>query len=227
MSEQSQHLNTIQDIRQLMEKSSRFISLSGLSGVAAGFCALAAAWVTQDRLNLYRSGFGQAIDETNRQYATRGGYMFHGGYQSLERELLLIAVITFAASFSLSFFFTYLRSKKTGVPIWGFTARKVMVSVIVPMIAGGIVILRLLDLQVYGLLAPCCLIFYGLGLINAGKYTFAEIRYLGYVQLALGLCNLWLPGYGLFFWAMGFGVLHIIYGFVMWWKHERGYAPVN
>jgi hypothetical protein len=97
----------------------------------------------------------------------------------------------------------------------------VMINVAVPMIVGGLFIWRMKDFGLYGLIAPACLLFYGLALINASKYTFPEIRYLGFGQLILGVANLWLPGYGLYFWAFGFGVLHVIYGFVMWWKNER------
>jgi len=222
MTEQSQHLDTIQDIRQLMQKSSRFISLSGLSGIAAGLCALVAAWFTQGELTRYHAAHGWVRANRSAEYDASGGYVLMPGYRQLAQELILIAVVTFGVAFALAFFFTYLRSKKTGVPIWGFTARRVMFSVIVPMIAGGLVILRLIDLGGYGLIAPCCLIFYGLGLISAGRYTFEEIKYLGYGQLVLGALNLWLIGYGLLFWALGFGVLHMVYGFLMWWKHERG-----
>ena len=135
--------------------------------------------------------------------------------------LIMIALVTFVAAFISAFFFTWLRSKKTGVAVWGFTARKVLVNVAVPMITGGLVIWKLTEIGMYGLIAPLCLLFYGLGLINASKYTLPEIRYLGYCQLVLGLVNLWMIGYGLYFWAIGFGVLHIVYGILMWWKYER------
>jgi hypothetical protein len=212
MSEQSQHLESIHDIKQLMQKSSRFISLSGLSGIAAGICALVAAWIAYGKMHAYR--VDNSIAETR-------GYSFQNGYQNLERELILIAGITFIAAFWLAFLFTYLRSRKTGVPIWGFVARKVMVHVAVPMLVGGLLIWRMMDYNAYELIAPACLLFYGLALINASKYTFPEIKYMGYGELILGALNLWLVGYGLWFWAAGFGLLHIVYGFVMWWKNER------
>jgi len=213
MSDQNQHLEHLRDIRQLMEKSSRFISLSGWSGVAAGLCALASAWVVRGRMERYHSSHN--IDD---QLA---GYYFRDGYLSLERELIIIALITFALAAGLAFLFTYLRSRKTGVPIWGHVARKVMFNVAIPMVVGGVVILRMMQLGLYGMVAPACLLFYGLGLINASKYTYSEIRWLGFGQLILGLLNLWNIGYGLLFWAIGFGVLHIIYGLLMWWRYER------
>ena len=87
---------------------------------------------------------------------------------------------------------------------------------------GAALILKLIMQNNYDLVAPACLLFYGLGLINGSKYTLSEIKYLGYAQLILGLLNLWLPLQGLYFWAIGFGILHIVYGFIMWNKYERG-----
>ena len=89
------------------------------------------------------------------------------------------------------------------------------------MVAGGLYILKLIEHGSFGLIAPGCLIFYGLALVNASKYTLSEVRYLGYCQILLGVINCWFVGYGLYFWAVGFGLLHIIYGTVMWYKYER------
>jgi len=219
MTESSQHLENLRDIKQMMQKSSRFISLSGLSGIAAGLCALAGAWVARNRIEAYKSD--QSIEVIDIKGYSGSGRIKPLSLMNLEKELIIIAVVTFLLAFSLSFLFTYQRSKKTGVPIWGYVARKVMVNVMIPMLAGAVVIWKMMELDIYGLIAPTSLIFYGLALINASKYTFQEIRYLGYGQLILGLMNLWLIGYGLTFWAIGFGILHIIYGFVMWWKNER------
>lgn len=136
-------------------------------------------------------------------------------------RLFWIAVITFFAALLVAFIFTYVRSTKEGIPVWGVMAKRLMWNVALPMGAGGIFLLKLIEAGVYGLIAPGCLIFYGLALVNAAKYTLGEIRYLGYVLVVLGLINCWFPGYGLYFWAAGFGVMHIVYGMVMWNKYER------
>lgn len=192
-----------------MERSSRFISLSGWSGVSAGICALAGAWYTSTQIECWKKGDCQFEKLTDNYGASLSGIF------------LKIAVVTFVAAFVLSFFFTYMRSRKNNVPIWGHTARRLMINVIIPMAVGGIFIYKMMEFGFYALIAPACLLFYGLALVNASKYTLGEIRYLGYGQLILGILNLWLPGYGLYFWAAGFGVLHIVYGFVMWWKYEK------
>jgi hypothetical protein len=215
MYEQNQPLDTLEDIKQMMHKSSRFVSLSGWSGVSAGICALIGAWVAKTKIQNHfledRSIYGH--------YGERNG--LGSGRYVLSEQLLLVAILTFIAALVLAFVFTYMRSKKSGIPVWGYTARRVMINVSIPMIVGGILIFRMLDFGFYGLIAPACLLFYGLGLINASKYTLTEIRYLGFSQIILGIINLWMIGYGLYFWAIGFGVLHIIYGIVMWNRYER------
>ncbi len=213
MSDQNHPLETLHDIKQMMERSSRFISLSGLSGVAAGICALVGAWFAGDVINNTSrlNGF-KAIDRGDEGLSIRE-YMGH--------PLMRIAIFTFLAAFILAFTFTYLRSRKNNVPIWGTASRRLLVNVCIPLIAGGLYLLKLMQAGSFGLIAPGCLIFYGLALVNAGKYTLSEVRYLGYCQLLIGLINLANPRYGLYFWALGFGVLHIIYGAAMWWKYER------
>ena len=214
MIEQNQHLESLKDIKQLMDKSSRFISLSGLSGVAAGVCALVAAWLAQRKLHENKLGAPE-------EYSSNDAGALTPPLKGVALDLILIAAVTFVAALTFAFIFTYLRSRKTGVPIWGYTARRVMVNVFVPMVTGGLVIVRMMQLGFYHLVAPLCLLFYGLALINASKYTLTEIRYLGYGQLVLGILNLWLIPFSLYFWAAGFGVLHILYGIIMWNKYER------
>ena len=214
----SQHppLETLQDIKRMMERSSRFISLSGWSGISAGICALAGAWIAHSRI----AGYLQAMYGGD---GLRGRPREYGGDSSIEltADLLLIAFITFIAAFISAFLFTWARSRKNGTPMWDRTVQRLAWNTILPMVVGGLVLIRAMYWGYYELVAPGCLIFYGLALVNASKYTLGEIRYLGYGQLILGLINLWAIGGGLYFWAAGFGVLHILYGAIMWWKYER------
>ncbi len=204
--------NELHDIKKMMEQSSRFISLSGLSGIAAGVCALIGAWFANNFI-------GRDEVVLTRQSVNSPDSILHGDF--INSRILQIAFITFVAAFLSAFIFTYRRSKKTNVPIWGTTAKRLMINVSVPMIAGGIFLLALIKDGVYDFVAPGCLIFYGLGVLNASKYTLHETRYLGYCEIILGLICLYFPGDGLYFWAAGFGILHIVYGVFMWLKYER------
>lgn len=216
MNTSNSHLDTIKDIKQMMERSSRFISLSGLSGIAAGVSALIGAWFAYDVIHPANGAVHKHSVEYNEVRMENISVRDFMGSRLFE-----IAVYTLMAALVFSFLFTWLRSKKSGVPLWGSTARRLMWNVSIPLAVGGLYIIRLIETGTYHLIAPGCLIFYGLALVNASKYTLAEIRYLGYGQLITGLINLWVLGYGLYFWATGFGVLHIVYGIYMWYKYER------
>ncbi len=215
MDHQNQSLQDLQHIKNMMERSSRFISLSGLSGIAAGICAMVGAWLAYSKISLYNYEHDTAFNQD------RGTYIFRDGANLLTTQLVTIALLTFVAAFVSSFFFTYLRSKRSGIPLWGSTSIRLFWNTIIPLAVGGLFLFKLLQLEQYALIAPGCLIFYGLALVNASKYTLGEIRYLGYGQLLLGIMNLWMVGYGLYFWVFGFGILHIIYGLLMWFKYER------
>lgn len=209
MNEQQQPLQDLQHIKQMMERSSRFISLSGLSGIAAGVCALIGAWFASQKIQCWVKGDCQL------------SLVMQAGDTNLVNDLFWIATLTFVAAFLSAFIFTWLRSKRTQTPIWGGSTMRLFWNVTIPLGVGAIFLFRIMQLGHFELVAPGCLIFYGLALVNGSKYTLGEIRYLGYGQVLLGLVNLWFMGYGLQCWAMGFGVLHIVYGIVMWYKYER------
>jgi len=212
MTQQQQSLETLQDIKRMMERSSRFISLSGLSGISAGICALIGAWWAHD----YVFGF-----KDFRMYNVSSSYESVTSISLFDNKLFYIAATTFVTALLSAFFFTWIKSKKQGIPIWGKSAFRVIINVSVPLLVGAIFLWRLIDFGTFGLVAPGCLLFYGLALINASKYTFDELRYLGYSEVLTGIISLWFVGYGLYFWAFGFGILHIIYGAYMWLKYDR------
>lgn len=212
------HQQDLQHIKQMMERSSRFISLSGLSGIAAGLCALVGAYFANNVINTSYNNTLRKLDSDLYDVATQGKLSVR---EFMGNSLFQIAIITFIAAFAFSFLFTYLRSKKTNTKLWGTTSKRLFINVMIPLLAGGIYILKLIEAETFGLIAPGCLIFYGLALVNASKFTLGEVRYLGYLQIVLGIINLWFVGYGIYFWAIGFGILHIIYGVFMWNKYER------
>lgn len=209
-----EHLDDLHDIKQMMERSSRFISLSGWSGIAAGTCALIGVFFAHK--TPYRDYY--SVSSSNQGESNYFPFLLK---QLWYDPLFHIAVLTFIAAFVSAFIFTYIRSRKNNTPVWSTTSRKLLLNVGIPMFVGGIYLLKLLENGTYGLIAPGCLIFYGLALINGSKYTVGEIKYLGYCQIILGLVNCWFVGLGLYFLAAGFGVLHIIYGTLVWHKYER------
>jgi len=212
MSEQNQptdSLQDIKDIRRIMERSSRFISLSGLSGVAAGICALAGAFIAYGMLDTY---YGSYDSE---------GFFSGDDFSRLKIKLALLGAGVFTVAFIASFYLTWRKAKKMGQPIWDLTSKRLAWNMLLPLLAGAAFIIGMLRYDIWVFVSPACLIFYGLALVNASKYTLTDIRYLGYCEIVLGLVNMLFIGYGLWFWAIGFGILHIIYGIIMWWKYER------
>jgi hypothetical protein len=71
------------------------------------------------------------------------------------------------------------------------------------------------------LVASVMLIFYGLSMVNAGKFTFGEIHWLGLTEIALGILAGVFINFGLLLWTIGFGLMHIVYGTVMYYRYER------
>lgn len=212
MFEQNQPPNSLQDIKdikRIMERSSRFISLSGLSGIAAGICALGGVFIADSILQSYYGSYNST------------GFFTGDDFSRLKIKLTLLGAGIFFVAFILSFYLTWRKAKKMEQPIWNHTSKRLAWNMIVPLIAGAAFILGMLRFDVWIFVSPASLIFYGLALVNASKYTLSDIRYLGYCEIILGLVNMLFIGYGLWFWAIGFGVLHIIYGISMWWKYER------
>lgn len=206
MTDQKEHLQAITDIRSMMERSSRCISLSGLSGVFAGIFALIGAYLAY-----------LAMGSVYEDYAT----ISYLDSVTMTIYFLEIAGGVLIASLLVGTLLTIRNSKRKGIPVWDHSAKRLLINLGIPLVAGGLFCLVLLYHGIIGLVAPATLIFYGLALLNASKYTFNDIRYLGICEIVLGLLGSIFIGYGLIFWAIGFGVLHIIYGAVMYFKYER------
>tara|TARA_Y100001972_G_scaffold122335_1_gene167758 strand:- start:1770 stop:2387 length:618 start_codon:yes stop_codon:yes gene_type:complete len=202
---QNKYLRDLQDIKDIMSRSSRFISLSGLSGIFAGLFALGGAYAA------YQTVYsGQ--DYLNHRYAviTRESLM----------TLLIIALVTLALSIGAGIFFTSRETRKQNEKVWDHQTRRLLINLAIPLVTGGIVCLILLLKGFVGIIAPLTLIFYGLALVNASKYTLNEVRSLGIIEIVLGLISLQFIGYGLLVWAIGFGVMHIVYGTMMQLKYK-------
>lgn len=198
----------IAHIRDMMERSSRFISLSGLSGVFAGIIALVAFVIAL-----------LILKDHDIDYFNAGNVLVYS--EKMVFQLFILCILTLLAALCSAYYFTYRKSKRDQIKMWSSTTYRLLVSLFIPLAAGGVFCLALYSQSHIALIAPAMLIFYGLALISASKYTVTDINYLGYFELLLGLVSLFFIGYGLVFWAVGFGVLHIIYGMVMYRKYDK------
>lgn len=202
---QDKYKQDLQDIKDIMNRSSRFISLSGLSGIFAGLFALGGAYAAYQTVYA-----GQDYLSYRHAIITRESLM----------TLLIIALVTLALSIGAGIFFTSRETRKQNEKVWDHQTRRLLTNLAIPLVTGGIVCLILLLKGFVGIIAPLTLIFYGLALVNASKYTLNEVRSLGIIEILLGVISLQFIGYGLFAWAVGFGVLHIVYGTMMQLKYK-------
>ncbi len=207
MKEIHEYEKDIASIRSIMEKSGKFISLSGMSGILAGIYALCGAVAGYFVVHYPISPFHYRI------YSVVGA--------DTSWKLILIAAAVLVASIVTGLFLSQRKAKKSETSLWSATSRQLFVNLAIPLITGGIFILIILYEGHFGLAAPASLIFYGLALIHASQNTYDEVRYLGFSEIGLGLISALLPGYGLLFWALGFGVLHILYGGILYNKYDR------
>lgn len=202
--EKEKYLQDLKEIRVMMERSSKFISLSGLSGVSAGIIALAGAL------------FAYKFLYTDQNYL---GYRMVSLTTQTIVQLILLGLVLLILAVGSAIFFTNLKAKKRNLRLWDNKTKAMVVSFLVPLGTGGVLCLIFLLRGYIGIVAPLTLIFYGLGLVSASTYTYKELRSLGVLEIVLGLVATVFVGYGILFWAIGFGVLHILYGLYMHFKY--------
>jgi len=197
MNESEKLLTELKDIRNIMERSSRFLSLSGLSGILIGVYALIGAFMA------YRIVYIQFPSQFRQEYVN-----------DVIVQIFIIGASVLMLSLFTVFLLTIKKARKEQKPIWGPGSKLLLLNLMIPLSTGAFLVAILAYRGYYGVISPCFLIFYGLALVNAAKYTRPEILGLGIIEIILGLIAAILPGYGLYFWAFGFGVLHIVYGFI-------------
>lgn len=199
---EDKYLQDISEIKNMMNKSSQFISLSGLSGIMAGIYALIGAYIAN---GLIENHVGYYITLESKTF----------------KLIVLTAFLVLLFSIITSAILTVSKAKKEGEKIWNTASKRLLINFMIPLVTGGIFGLLLLRNGYYGLIAPITLLFYGLACVNASKYTLRDVRYLGITIIILGLIATEFSGYALEFWALGFGVCHILYGSIMYFKYDR------
>lgn len=212
MSTEKEHLESIREMRNLMERSTRYLSISGLAGVIVGIIALAGV---AGLLTLMGITIGQSVSFND--LAASGGEEA----ARITGRILVVAALVFLLSMIVETSFAIWNARKLGLPLWDATARRLLTALLIPVIGGGIFCISLLQSGRLDDLAAATLIFYGLGLVNAGKYAVPDVGRLGLAVFVTGLAASFFPLQAVYFWAFGFGILHIIYGISIYFKHKR------
>lgn len=202
------YIRDLAEIRSMMERSSKFLSLSGWAGIMAGIYALAGAYIAY---SFYSFSPDKIVYSTIES----------GGIPASLPEVIYLAIAVLIMAIGTAIFLSYRKANKRGNKAWNATSRRMIANMAVPLVAGGILIVVLLSKGFIGLAAPLTLLFYGLALYSASKFTYNDLKFLGLIQMGLGLAGTWFIEYGLLLWAVGFGVIHIIYGIYMHFRYER------
>ena len=208
MKTEQEYIRDITEIRSMMERSTKFLTLTGWSGIMAGVYALAGACIAYKLLYFNRD---EVIYNTLDRQEISGDVL----------NLFLLALVILVLAIGTAIFLPYRKSKESGERLWNSAVRRLVINMAIPLATGGIFILILFFKGLLGLIAPLTLIFYGLALLNASKFTYEEVKYLGIIEIVLGLIASYFIGYGLLFWAIGFGIMHIIYGIYMHLRYEK------
>jgi len=204
---ESEALAELSSIRSLMERSAKFISLSGISGVMAGIYALIGAFFGYHIVRQSSSGLDYSADAVNDQLVIT--------------QLSIIGVVVLLCSVGTAIVLSVRKAKQKNQQIWNTASKGLLVHAGIPLITGGLLIFIFLYQGYIGIIASTCLIFYGLALVSGSHYTFKDIKWLGFSEILLGLLATLMPAYGLLFWSAGFGILHIIYGLIMYYKYDN------
>lgn len=206
MEKERDYIRDLTEIRSMMERSTKFLSLSGWAGIMAGIYALAGAYIAFSFLNFH-------TEELFYRPSKSSPFIIS--------EVILLAITILILALATAVFLSYKSAGKRGEKLWNPTARQLLISMAAPLIAGGLLILIMITKGLIGLIVPLSLLFYGLALFNAGRYTYKEVKMLGFIQIGLGLVSSYFIEYGLLLWALGFGVIHIVYGLYMNYKYEK------
>jgi hypothetical protein len=189
-----EQLEALSGIRNLMERSSRYLPLSGKAGVAIGVLAVLCTLIA------------------NAYFSIRQDHL---------KQLVFLFGALFIVCMVIEILMAERNAKQKGVPAWDAIAQRFLINLFIPMLVGGIYCFALIQQQLLVLVLPATLIFYGLALINSSRYTIEDIRYLGFAELILGLVASFIPEYGLLAWGIGFGLLHVLYGVIIYFKYEK------
>ncbi len=204
-------IEDLREIRKMMESSSKFLSLSGLSGIFAGLTALVGAYFAHLEMLDYQKKY--------IFYELQG--RAEEGANELSVRLAILAVIILVVAISFGILFTWLKARRQNKKLLTPLSFRLIISLMVPLGFGGIFIAGMYYQGAYAFIAPATLMFYGLALLNGSKYVHVDIKYLALCQMALGVISIFNLHYGFTAWIIGFGVMHILYGTIMYFKYDR------
>ncbi len=194
----SENIDDLSYIRSTMERSTKLLTLSGISGVAAGCVALIGAFF--------------AYEIVYEGFSITGDVLI---------DMVILSLLVLILAIVLGVYFSLRKARRVGQKLFNGISLGIFKDGGIPLCVGGVFCLILIDNSYYNLLSAAMLIFYGIALIGFGARSYKDIRVLGACEIVLGFLAGFIPQYGLLFWVIGFGVLHIIYGVFMYFKYDH------
>lgn len=217
MNQELSPLESIQEIKSYMQKSTRFLSLSGWSGIWVGSCGIISGLFAMYLIN------DSDINPLNYHYYG-AGYQTESFYslkEVLRFKLLLVEIITFVVALAGGFFFSVKKARKDGVIFLNHVFRRMAINFSIPLVTGGFVCLAFMRYNMLIFIAPTTLVFYGISLLMIARDTLDEVKKLAIFEILLGILSFYFLRYNMIIWIFGFGVLHIVYGIIMRNKYDR------
>ncbi len=111
------------------------------------------------------------------------------------------------------------KARRLEMPLWSGSFRKVAWVMTPVLAAGALLTLAMVNASVRHLLPGTWLALYGAGVTAGGTFSLRAVRWMGLAFIVLGGLAFWAPQQGIVFLAVGFGVLHILFGFYLVGKH--------
>lgn len=199
----NQYTDDLAHIRSMMERSSRFLSLSGWAGILPGIFALAglamAVWFISQAQQFWWYGDAPASNSP------------------LAFQLIATAMIVLGLSIFSSWYTCMRKARNENQATWTPAIRNMLLHFAIPLAAGAIILGWIYLKAEWGLLAPVMLSFYGLALVQVSQFTLRSVFWLGIIEITLSIPS-GIPGWGIPMLAIGFGVAHIVYGIMMFNK---------
>jgi len=196
----NQYSDDLAHIRSMMERSSRFLSLSGWAGIIPGLLALA---------GLATAGWFIDLAILTGDYTT--GINKHS---PLVMQLGTIAVVVLALSIFTSWFMCMRKARLDKQSTWTPAIRNMLLHFAIPLLAGAVIVGWIYQKEQWELLSPVLLSFYGLALVLVSQFTLRSVFWMGIFEIALSI-PAGITGWDLPVLAIGFGFTHIVYGIMM------------
>jgi hypothetical protein len=129
----------------------------------------------------------------------------------LAESLLAVAIGLFSCTW---------KANRRGLPLFSGPARKVILGLAPPLVAGAFLTFLLFRAGMQSILPATFLLLYGAGIMTGGAYSVQAVPIMGLCFMFLGgLAVLSPAAWGNWFLAAGFGGLHILFGLFIARRH--------